>query len=166
MYTYKMELSLATSHRNFSLSEKRDVIERAIDRYNERPMQNPKTLKLQSVEEDHILVTLISALRLNSPGRGLKTLAAILIKEIQDADFISAIASNGQLFSAKSLEEQETNEEVDMVDYAQIKDVDVVKALMDFVCSKCDASSAVYQKKKAAFDQMKRIAFDAGMIKK
>lgn len=50
------------------------------------------------------------------------------------------------------------------IDYAQIEDLDVIKSLMDYVYKKRDPDSTTYRKKKAAFEQIKKIAFDSGII--
>ena len=93
------------------------------------------------------------------------TFSIIIIKEIKDDDFINAITANGQLFSTKQLHknEKETSMEFN-IDYTQIEDLDVIKSLMDYVYKKRDPDSTTYRKKKAAFEQIKKIAFDSGII--
>lgn len=168
MYVYEVEIQLATTHKKFNLTDKRDVIDDAVQRYNSRSyeMQNPKTLKLKDINDDSIFLTLESSLRLSSLGRALRTFSVIIIKEIMDNDFINAITANGQLFSTKQLckNEKETDMNVN-IDYAQIEDLDVIKALMDYIYKKRDSDSTIYRKKRAAFEQIKKIAFDSGIIK-
>ncbi len=89
----------------------------------------------------------------------------VMLHEIKDDDFVNAITPNGQLFSTRQLSksEKEINTEFS-IDYAQIEDLDVIKALMDYVYKKRDPDSTIYRKKKAAFEQIKKIAFDSGII--
>lgn len=166
-YVYEVEVQLATTQRKFNLKDKHIIINDAIQRYNNRSyeMQNPKTLKLQEINDDSMFLTLESSLPLNSLGRALRTFSIIIIKEIKDDDFINAITANGQLFSTKQLckNKKETSMEFN-IDYTQIEDLDVIKSLMDYVYKKRDHDSTTYRKKKAAFEQIKKIAFDSGII--
>lgn len=164
-YIYEVEVQLATTQKKFNLKDKRIIINDAIQRYNNRSyeMQNPKKLKLQEIKEDSIFLILESSLPLNSLGRSLRTFSIIIIKEIKDEDFVNAITANGQLFSTKRLNKKETSMESN-IDYAQIEDLDVIKSLMDYVYKKRDPDSTTYRKKRAAFEQIKKIAFDSGII--
>lgn len=167
-YLYEIEVQLATTQKKFNLKDKHIILKNAIERYNNRSfeMQNPKTLKLQEMNDESMLLILESSLPLNSLGRALRTFSVIILKEIKDDDFIHAVTANGQLFSTKQLckNEKELTMEYN-IDYTQIKDLDVIKSLMDYVYKKRDPDSTTYRKKKAAFEQIKKIAFDAGMIK-
>ncbi len=166
-YIYEIEVQLATTQKKFSLQDKLGIVQDAIQRYNNRSyeMQNPKTLKLLEINHDSMFLILESSLPLYSLGRALRTFSVIIIKEIKDDDFVNAITPNGQLFSTRQLSksEKEINTEFS-TDYAQIEDLDVIKALMDYVYKKRDPDSTTYRKKKAAFEQIKKIAFDSGII--
>lgn len=166
-YTYEVEMQLATTQKKINLTDKRDILDDAIQRYNNRSyeMQNPKTIKLQDINNDSIFLIVESALPLNSLGRALRTFSIIIIKEMMDHDFMNAIAANGQLFSTKQVCKSEKVIKAEPnVDYTQIGDLDVIKALMDYVYKKRDPDSTAYRKKKAAFEQIKKIAFDSGII--
>lgn len=163
-YQYELEIQLAATQKKVRLADKKGTIAEAIERYNSRSfeMQNPKTLTLKELSGDSMLLTLESALPLSSLGRALRTFSVILVKELRDADFISSVTANGQLFSTRRLSGGET--EAQAVDYAGIEDLEVVKALMDYVYKKWEPDSGVYRKKRAAFERIKKIAYDAGML--
>lgn len=166
-YVYKVEIRLATTQKKFNLKDKHVIINDAVQRYNNRSyeMQNPKTLALQEINDDNIFLILESSLPLNSLGRALRTFSVIIIKEIKDEDFINAITANGQLFSTRQLGKNKKEISIKShIDYAQIEDLDVIKSLMDYVYKKRDPDSTTYRKKKAAFEQIKKIAFDSGII--
>lgn len=166
-YTYDLEVQLA-SNKHFNLSQKKDSIIDAIQRYNHRSfeMQNPKTLTLKKIGDKEMHLTLESALPLNSLGRALRTFSTIILKEIKDIDFCNAVTPNGQLFSTTLLSDSPIeNENTSFNDYSKISDLDVIKSLMDYVYKKRDPDSTIYRKKKAAFEQIKKIAFESGIIK-
>ncbi len=166
-YTYEVEIRLKTNQKHFKLEEKEGPLRDAIQRYNDRSseMQNPKTLILKELHNDCMLLTLESVLPLNSVGRALRTFSIILIKEIKDPDFISAIAPNGQLFSTT---QTKNNQKIPMESNDNdipINDLDVIKALMDYIYKKRDPDSTIYRRKRAAFEQIKKIALESGIIK-
>ena len=107
MHIYTIKLAFANPNPTITFEDKSAVINKAIQDYNNRTfnMQNPKKIERVALEPSILTLKLESALPLNSLGRALRTFSTILIKEYQDPDFISQIASNGQLFSTVSSEE-------------------------------------------------------------
>lgn len=166
-YTYELEVKLASAKRNLNLTLKKEIITDAIQRYNQRSyeMQNPKTIYLKKITDETMSLTLESALPLSSLGRALRTFSVIIIKEIKDIDFCNSVTPNGQLFSTKQISSTLTEDENHTFDdYSQITDLDVIKALMDYLYKKRDPDSTIYRKKKAAFEQIKKIAYESGII--
>lgn len=158
VYSYDCKLSAANLNATLDFTGKEAIIRTAIDSFNLKGarMANPKTLLLKGIAHEHIIVQLQSSLPLNTPGRALKTLSAIFIKEIRDPDFIAALTPGGQLFRCTSLlPESEREPPVE-----GLSDLDAIKALLDYVMTKKDAKFASSTKRRRAFEKIKRIIID------
>lgn len=169
-YIYNIQLAFANPSPTITFTDKEDVIDNAIEDYNNRTyqMQNPKKIEKISLEKSVLSIKLESALPLNSLGRALRTFSTIIIKEYKDPEFIAQITSNGQLFSTVHSSEN-TSEDVSniKIDVNDIDDLEIVKALLDYIYKKRDSNSTVYRQKKAAMNKIKQIVVDSGIyIKK
>lgn len=165
---YNIKLSLAIPNPSITLLEKEEVLDKAIQEYNNRTfqMQNPKKIEKISLENAILNIRLESALPLNSVGRALRTFSTIIIKEFKDSDFIAQITPNGQLFATiNSSEDVCENNSVDRVDVNSVDDLDIVKSLLDYICNKREQNSTEYRKKRAAMNNIKQIAIDSGIYK-
>ena len=92
----------------------------------------------------------------------------IHLLQYKDPEFIAQITSNGQLFSTVHSSEN-TSEDVSniKIDINDIDDLEIVKALLDYIYKKRDSNSTVYRQKKAAMNKIKQIVVDSGIyIKK
>ena len=168
-YIYNIQLTFANPSPTITFIDKEDVIDRAIKDYNNRTfqMQNPKKIEKTAIERSVLSIKLESALPLNSLGRALRTFSIIIIKEYEDPDFIAQITSNGQLFttvhSSENTDKIVSDNEIDIND---VDDLEIVKALLDYIYKKRDSNSTIYRQKKAAMNKIKQIAIDSGIYTK
>lgn len=160
-YSYEMTLSLARPGTPFS-KEDRQTLEKAIAEYNEKSiyMANPKQIHLLEVADSYISVRLFSTQVLTTPGRGLRMLTTILLNE-PTSRFANRVTAGGQLFRVINIK-QPTCENA-LMNPALISDVVFLKAIVDYIMEKKDGSTAC-QKKKAAMEEMKKLAVEAGII--
>lgn len=165
-YSYTIQLAFATPNPTITFTDKVDIIDNAIVEYNNRTfqMQNPKEIEKIALEPSILTLKLKSTLPLTSLGRALRTFSTILIKEYQDPDFIAQIASNGQLFTTVHSSEN-SNQAIsnNAIDINMIDDLEIVKALLDYLYKKRDSNSTVYRQKRAAMNKIKQIAVDSGI---
>lgn len=168
-HTYNIQLTFANQSPTITFKDKEDVIDKAIIDYNNRTfqMQNPKKIEKIYLDKSTLSIKLESALPLNSLGRALRTFSTILIKEYKDSDFIAQITSNGQLFT--TVHSSEGNDKIisnNEIDINNIDDLDIIKALLDYVYNKRDSNSTIYRQKKAAMYNIKKIAIESGIYTK
>ena len=50
-----------------------------------------------------------------------------------------------------------------ILDPDKISDVEILKALIDYVCNKSDSNSTTYKRKRSAMAQIKQIALESGI---
>lgn len=160
-YIYEMTLSLARPGAAFS-DEDRLALEDSVAAYNDKSiyMANPKRIQLLEVGDSHINLKLFSTQALTTPGRGLRTLTALLLKDASSC-FKSRVTPGGQLFRVVSV--RQPDGEGASPQPASISDADFLKALIDYALERKDGSAAA-QKKKAAMGEMKRLALEAGIL--
>lgn len=166
-YFYTIQLTLANPSPTITLLEKQEVLDKAIQDYNHRTfqMQNPKRIEKLSLKETVLTIRLESALPLSSLGRALRTFSIILIKEYKDPDFIAQITSNGQLFATlHSCENTPEKNREGEIDVKSVDDLDIIKAMLDYIYKKRDADSTIYRQKRAAMNQIKQIAIESGIF--
>lgn len=158
-YHYDLTLSLALPGPDFS-GEDRRTLEEGIGAYNERSiyMNNPKHIALLEMGKNHIKLRLSSTQMLTTPGRGLRALTAILVKT---PSFQDRVTPGGQLF--RVIDVERPDDCGGAPEAAEISDAELVKALVDYLLERKDGSAAS-RKKKAAVEEMKRLAADAAMI--
>ena len=156
-YTYRLTLALIDPEP--ITAEEERLLLAAIESYNQKSllMNNPKKLKIIQMRENSLVVDLSSTQALSTPGRGLRTLTAILLKS---EAFQRRVSPNGQLFRTVKIEQPCQDSMEGAID--QISDVDFLKALLDYVYSRKDSST--YRKKKLAFEEMKKLAVSSGII--
>lgn len=156
-YTYRLTLAF-TDPEPITAEEKRLLLA-AIESYNQKSllMNNPKQLKIVQMRENSLVVDLSSTQALSTPGRGLRTLTALLLKS---EAFQRRVGLNGHLFRTVKIGQPSHDSTEGGID--QISDLDFLKALLDYVYSKKDAST--YRKKKIAFEEMKKLAISSGII--
>ncbi len=160
-YQYAMSLSLARPGSPFSRKD-RLSLEKAIAIYNEKSayMANPKQIDLLEVTDYYINIRLFSTQPLATPGRGLRALTTILLSE-PASRFADRVTPGGQLFRVISVKQPEI--ENASMDPALISDADFLKAMIDYITARKDGSAAC-QKRKAAVEEMKKLAVEAGII--
>lgn len=166
-YTYDIELHLAEPKPTLNLLDKADIIRKAELEYNLRSvhMQNCKTIKIHSIMPSFIKLTLSSDLFLNTVGRALRTFSMILIADYKDQDFISQVTKGGALFKTIQVNAESNVQPSDStIDFKQLSDLDLIKALMDYVYNKRDPDSTIYRKKRQAMEDIKRISIESGLI--
>lgn len=165
-YKYELKLRLANAKRGISFKSKEKIIQKAIEIYNQRSfsMQNPKEIKINKIESEYLYIDLGSSLPLSSVGKALRTFSVIILKELEDPDFIKEVSSNGQLFSTTLISNDEIKNNKSVRNLAEVSDLDVIKSLMDYVYKKKDPDSSTYRKKRAAMTQIKQIAIESGIL--
>lgn len=156
-YIYEIELCLAASQPSLNMEEKKGVIQSAAVEFNSRSsrMSNRKTITIKTVSKESFVVSLESDLPLETPGRALKMLSMLLLK---DPAFSNAVTSSGQLFRTVQAPKagsggQEPNKD-------GISDLDAVKALMDYVYRAKNTNKAVYQRQRSAMEKIKAIILE------
>lgn len=156
-YIYEIELCLAAAQLSLNMKEKKGVIQNAVVEFNSRcnRMSNKKTITLKTVSKDSFVVCLESDLPLETPGRALKTLSMLLLKE---PDFANAVTSSGQLFRTVQ-KPKASSEGQGSIKYG-ISDLDAVKILMDYVYSAKDKNKAVNLKQRDAMERIKAIILE------
>lgn len=161
-YSYEMTLSLARPGAPFSTEDKQ-AIEQGIACYNEKTiyMANPKRIQLLEISDSYIRIELFSTQILTTPGRGLRTLTTILLNNPQSC-FADRVTPGGQLFRVVSIK-QPTGGST-LLNPALISDVDFLKAIIDYIFVEKKTGLTVSQKKKAAMEEMKKLAVETGII--
>lgn len=159
-YSYDMTLSLARPGTPFS-NKDRQALKQGIAGYNEKSvyMANPKLIQLLEIADSYIHIKLFSTQILTTPGRGLRTLTTILLNDPQSR-FADRVTPGGQLFRVISVKQPT---ESTLINPALIPDADFFKAIFDYIMEKKDGSTAC-QRKKAAMEEMKKLAVEAGII--
>lgn len=162
-YEYEMTLSLARPGSAFT-EEDRRTLEEGIAAYNEKSiyMANPKKLELLEMGNNYINLKLSSTQLLATPGRGLRTLTAILLENPSPC-FRDRVTPGGQLFRVISIN-QPTVQQVE-VNPSSISDADFLAALIHYVVDKKEGSTAG-QLKRAALTEMKKLAVEARIIER
>lgn len=155
-YIYEIELFLAATQLSLNMEEKRGVIQTAVLGFNSRcnRMANKKNITLKDVSKDSFVVCLESDLPLEYPGRALKTLSMLLLKE---PDFANAVTSSGQLFRTVQ-KPKASSDGQGSVD--GISDLDAVILLMRYVYSAKENNKAVYLKQRNAMEKIKAIILE------
>lgn len=166
MYEYEIELHLASVKPTLDLRKKENIIRVAESEYNRRSvhMQNSKKISIIKIEATYIVMTLVSALSLNSVGRALRTFSSILLKEYEDVDFMKEVTTSGALFKAVQVDESSKTKRDEKISSEEISDLDLIKGLMDYVYKKRDPDSTQYRKKRIAMEEIKRICLESGII--
>lgn len=156
-YCYEMTLSMVSPGDPFGEEERTALVE-AIETYNARSvyMGNPKMLELVEMTQSCIDVKMFSTQALSTPGRGLRLLTTLLLETC----FKKRVTPSGQLFRVIALKKPA---EAAMQNPADISDLELIKALLDYYAEKKDSSSAA-KRKRAAMEEIKRIAAEAGML--
>ena len=162
-YTYHLELKLARVRTTLSLLSKKNFIEQCVHDYNKTIMQmyTAKRLTLTSLSQSSIFITLESETELTSVGKSLRTFSILLLR---DEDFSNAVSSNGQLLRVIQLPHIKTDS-TSFTHATEIDDLTFLKALLDYVYQPRDLNTTAYKRKKAAFEQMKRLALDTEFFK-
>lgn len=162
MHNYLLTIALPSSGPDFSEEDRRGL-EAGIADYNAKTLQmnNPKTIKLQEMGKNYIKLVLSSTQILTTPGRALRALTTNLIKDSSSC-FKDRVTPGGQLFRVVAVEQLDDCEN-GPVNPTSISDGDFVKALVDYLLERKDGSAAS-RKKKAAVEEMKKLAADAAML--
>lgn len=160
-YAYEMTLSLARPGAPLS-EEDCLALEQGIAAYNAKSiyMANPKHIRLLETSDSYIRIELSSTQALNTPGRGLRTLTTILMND-SSSRFAERVTAGGQLFRVVDIK-QPPRENTE-IDPASVSDIDFLKAILDYIMERKDSSTAA-QKKRAAIEEMKRLAVESGII--
>ncbi|MDD4095417.1 MAG: hypothetical protein PHP22_04170 [Oscillospiraceae bacterium] len=166
-YTYKIGIKIAKANTelDFLNSETNRLIRDAENEYNDIcgfSAQNPKTMIIEEIFHDSIVLTLNSTLPLRAAGKALRPFSQILLR---NPSFTSVVNTSGQLFQTfrVSPHEAEISASI-LVSVDEIDDLILLKSLMDYIYRKRDSDSTTYRKKRAAINRMKQIAIDSGII--
>lgn len=164
MYIYSVKLTLSNPKTSIDFSTKKDLLLSTFDAYNENSafMANRKTLSNMKIAKNEIVIELTSQHRLTTVGRAMRSFTSLLIEQ-DDKDFSSAITASGALFTYTVLNEIAVDEQPqDQI--SKITDADLLKGLIDYVCSNRETSSSLYKKKRDCIQEMKRLAVASGII--
>lgn len=162
MFTYpiKIEISNPQSSININLKTKEQLFLDAIKSFNESSdsMQNSKTLHDVSVSESYVILTLNSDAPLKSVGRALRKFVCDLLNS-GDEELKNACTPSGALFRYTLISAEAPEEEIN------VSDSELIKSLIDYVCSNRDTNTTIYRKKRKAIEEIKKIAIEGGIIK-
>lgn len=161
-YIYQLTLSLARPGAAFS-EEDQLALQEGVKEYNLKSiyMTNPKKLEILGVGDSYIRLKLFSTQVLTTPGRGLRMLTTILING--SSRFKDRVTPGGQLFRVVGIQ-WPAREENTLMDPELISDADFLKALIDYIIVEKKDNSTSVQRKKAAVQEMKKLAVDARII--
>lgn len=180
MYAYRLGLALVKGIEETdgeNLEQREDFIREKMKVFNEtcrRSRVNPKYIGLGDSENeddvdftpDRIYLTLYSQQRLDTPGRALRFLVQLLVQGEEDKN-LSDLVSNGHLFrtfivAAKSGgNDSGGNKDIAVED---IDDVELVKALLDYLMKKKSQYSPENNAQRNAVNRMKALAIESGII--
>jgi len=166
-YSYLVGLKLANPNVSIDLQSHSDFISSCVKTYNEAGLErskNPKYIELDenNVLPDSIVLTLHSTNALKFIGKALRYFSQLLL----DNDEFKKCVVNGQLlrtFPVSDISSIESDKQI--INVTEIDDLEFIKALLDYVYRKRDTDSTVYRRKKIAFDQMKQIGLESGILK-
>ena len=162
-YEYLIGIRLATPDSSISLNQEpfSSAIFSAIEEYNLRSKlaPNPKSISLISSNffKDSFIITLTSEKELASAGKALRVFSQI----ITNSGTVDSYIKNGKVFSTFPV--MQTGKEQKILDPDKISDVEILKALIDYVCNKSDSNSTTYKRKRSAMAQIKQIALESGI---
>ena len=123
----------------------------------------PKNVTISDMGKISFHVRLTSRTELKVPGRALRTFSVNLVRH----PAFHNLLWNGHLFkTSPTASLEEAPEQEDSIDPETISDTEFLQALVAYFLRKTDPDSAVYRKKRDAVLLMKKIALEAGMIRK
>lgn len=160
MIEYTAELYLSDPGPAFS-EEEREILQRAAEEFNLHTMEmaNPKTIKIEAINDHSVKIKLLSTLPLKS-GRAFRRYTNLLI---QHHEFADRMTSAG-LFRTTLLGEKAEEREVPSPPPEQISDLALLQALQRYLFERKDGGSKVYRQKRAAIEKMKELAKDSGIL--
>ena len=163
-YRYTLSLSLASEVAPLNEADQ-EALRKGIEEYNNRStyMANKKAIELLSIEDHEFRIKLWSASPLTVPGRAMRSLTAILLKD-PDSRFAHRVL-RGQLLRVLKVtpDEEGSGGDTAQPNLAQISDTDLIVALLRYTEEKRDGSHRS-QVQRDAMEAIKKIALDAGMI--
>ena len=159
MFTYTLMLRFAKASGGIDLTSNRrylKFIKRCAAEYNEK--SNGKTIEIvdSSLTSRSFTINLSSPFELDIPGRSLRLFTQALV---EDEEF-KKMVFNKKLF----LTEPVINADGTTIDPNEIDDGEFIKALIDYVLNKAPGSSTEYKRKRKAFNRMKIIAKEEGIL--
>ena len=160
MFTYPVKIEIAKPQSSINLKNKEQLFLDAIKSFNESSdsMQNSKTLHDVSVSESYGILTLNSDTPLKSVGRALRKFVCDLLNS-GDEELKNACTPSGALFRYTLISAEAPEEEIN------VSDSELIKSLIDYVCSNRDTNTTIYRKKRKAIEEMKKVAIEAGIIR-
>lgn len=162
-YEYLIGIRLATPNASIVLNQApfSNAIRAAIEEYNSRSKSapNPKYIELLPANffADSFIITLTSEKELTSVGKALRVFSQI----ITNSGVFDAYIKNGKVFTTFPV--MQAGDEQKILDPDKISDVEILKALIDYVCNKSDSNSTTYKRKRNAMAQIKQIALESGI---
>lgn len=164
-YPFSYDLVLCLARPGGALTEdERTAFQNGVEEFNRRSvfMANAKSLELLGFSDDNrIRIRLHSTNPLPTPGRGLRTLTTVLLNSSDR--FRQRVTRGGQLFRILEAEARGPQPNGSAVDPASVSDADLVKALVDYLAAE-KRSGAGWQEKRAAIQEMKKLAAEAGFF--
>lgn len=157
-YCYQMDLTTPSPDLPFTEEEKAALAD-AIEKYNASSlsMANPKEIELVEVSERYISLKLFSTQALTTPGRGLSRLTTLLLDTC-----LAARVVNKHLLRVIRIQ-RPTDAAMTKNPASTISDIELIKALLDYITTPKDSSSAA-KKKRAAIEDMKRLGVQGGLL--
>lgn len=159
MHNYNVKLELQRADIKVDFLKIADSLIESAEEFSDAPKKNKKTISDIKVYENYITLNLSSEAYLDSVGRALRGYTCLVLKK--NEELLECTTPSGSLFKYSLVDDKkETTEEF------KISDSELIKALVDYVCANRDTNSTIYRRKKNAIEDMKRIAIEAGLIKK
>lgn len=162
-YKYLLGMRLATPNTSISLNQKPfiDIIKKAVMEYNIKSgsAPNPKQIKISpnDIYADEFIITLYSQNELVSAGKALRLFSQIIANS---GEFEEGI-KNRKLFTTFPVTQIDGKSSI--IEPEKLSDVEIVKALLDYICCKSNSNSTIYKRKRAAMTQIKQIALESGI---
>lgn len=162
MIVYDMTLCLAKPGGVLTEREQKEF-ETGIESFNHQSvfMANPKKIELLGIDDNRIHIRLHSQNALPTPGRGLRSLTTILLKN-SDC-FQGRVTKGGQLFRILDAAVIRQPSDDTAVEPASVSDADFLKALIDYLISE-KSSRPSGREKRAALEKMKQVAVESGFF--
>lgn len=146
----------------------KDYIKKSFDEFSDQcknSINNSKYIDSETIKisKNSITFTLVSEKELASPGKSLKQLSKMLLED----PYFEKLKVNGKLFKTYATVEvaDEENGKTQSIDVANIiTDVDLVKALVDYLVEPQHPYTPERHAKRAAVDKMKVLAIQSGLL--